>query len=185
LLSYLRTMSLKQTPLPASIIAQLYHDTIVDFAENTSKAQPVFEKPASDVKIELEGSSTLKWLGENRKNILVIVQHNDVVHLPDDELKLLTDMLAACGLGLADTAIVNFKSDITGHQSLLDKFIPKIVFLFGVEPADFGLPLSFPHFQIQPFAKSSFLFSPSLTEIKNDQVLKSKLWVSLRRLFNI
>jgi hypothetical protein len=47
------------------------------------------------------------------------------------------------------------------------------------------LPLNFPHYQIQPFANCSFLYTPSLSEVETDKVQKSKLWVALRRLFNI
>ena len=70
-------------------------------------------------------------------------------------------------------------------RNLLTFFKSKIVLLFAVEPASFGLPMSFPHFQIQPFAGNSFLFSPSLKELENDKMLKSKLWVCLKRLFNL
>ncbi|MBK9568854.1 MAG: hypothetical protein IPO53_02260 [Chitinophagaceae bacterium] len=54
-----------------------------------------------------------------------------------------------------------------------------------MEPAAFGLPMHFPHYQIQAFAGNSFLYAPSLKELENDRVEKSKLWVCLKRLFNL
>jgi hypothetical protein len=87
---------------------------------------------------------------------------------------------------LADVAVVNLNNQPkSSYKELVAFFKSRIVLLFAVEPASFGLPMSFPHFQIQPFAGNSFLFSPSLKELENDKVLKSKLWVCLKRLFNL
>jgi len=57
--------------------------------------------------------------------------------------------------------------------------------LFGTEPSTINLPVSFPHFQLQSFNNYTFLFTPPLHEIRNDQILKSKLWVCLRKIFNV
>ena len=87
---------------------------------------------------------------------------------------------------MADVVIVNHKNHReTAYKELVTFFKSKIVLLFAVEPVSFGLPMIFPHFQIQPFAGNSFLFSPSLKELENDKILKSKLWVCLKRLFNL
>ena len=54
----------------------------------------------------------------------------------------------------------------------------------ALHPAMLDLPVNFPHFQVQSFNNSTFLFTPSLHEIQNT-ILKSKLWVCLRRIFNV
>ena len=71
------------------------------------------------------------------------------------------------------------------YKELISFFKSKIVFLFDIEPIAFGLPVNFPHYQAQAFASTSFLFSPSLKKLQNDKLQKSKLWVCLRRLFNV
>ncbi len=175
-------MDLNRIQLPLSVIAYLYPDSLIETGEITAAPMPVIERTIQ----EDEGAATWKWLGENKKNILVIVSYRDVVHLPDRELQFLTNMLTACKLSLADVAIVNLQQQ--PHQiykEIIDQFKSKIALLFDIEPAAFGLPMNFPYFQIQPFTSCSFLYAPSLKELEDDKVQKSKLWVSLRRLFNV
>jgi hypothetical protein len=179
-------MDLNHINLPAFIIADLYHSSIIDIGETSEKPKPgeIFtEKNPTLARAE---TIVWKYLGENRKNILIIINHNDVVHLPDDELNFLTDILGACKLSIGDVAIVNLNNHPgVSYKELTNHFKSKNVFLFGVEPEIFGLPMSFPHFQLQSFANNSFLFSPFLKELENDKLLKSKLWVCLKRIFGI
>ena len=167
-------MSLNNIQLPASAIADLYHFSLIEINEIPVKTETIIE-PRED-----------KYLGENKKNIFVMVDYKDAAYLPDAELSFLTNMLTACKLSLADVAIVNRNNHKEKtYKEYLSNFKSRIVFLFGVEPASFGLPVSFPHFQIQPFANATFLFAPALEECNKDALLKSKLWVCLRRLFVI
>jgi hypothetical protein len=172
---------LNHIKLPASLVADLYHSSLIDTDETIVSqvvADTIEDKPADH--------PGWKWLGENRKNILIIVNYTDAVHLPDNDLVFLTGIIGACKLSMADVAVVNLNNHPeASYKELVAFFKSKIVLLFAVEPASFGLPMSFPHFQIQPFAGNSFLFSPSLKELENDKVLKSKLWVCLKRLFNL
>jgi hypothetical protein len=167
--------------LPAFLIAELYRSSLIS-KEETTENQPVTEiNEGKHAKL-----TDFKWLGENRKNVLVMVYYEDAVHIPDPDLVFLTGILGACKLNLADVAIVNLNNhpDVS-YKELLTFFKSRIVLLFGIEPSLFGLPMRFPHFQIQPFDGSSFLFSPSCKQLENDKILKSKLWVSLKRLFNL
>lgn len=174
-------MDLNSIELPAFVVADLYHSSLVEAGQAPAKALPV----APIVEKE-EPVSKWKWLGENKKSILVIVSYTDAVYLPDNELSFLTGVLGACKLSLADVAIVNRDNHPeTLYKELTAFFKSKIVLLFAVEPAAFGLPMSFPHYQIQAFAGNSFLYSPSLKELENNREEKTKLWVSLKRLFNL
>ncbi len=163
------------------MVAELYHSSLIDIDE-----KPVDQLTDDHIENKPAELPIWKWLGENRKNILVVVSYPDAVHLPDNDLALLTGILGACKLSLADVAVFNhYNLPEASCKELLAFFKSKIVLLFEVEPASFGLPMNFPHFQIQPFAGNSFLFSSSLKELENDKVLKSKLWVCLKRLFNL
>jgi hypothetical protein len=199
-------MSLNNINLPASVVAELYHESLVDTGEIKPKAitttpgaeeikapEPVDEKrsikanpanPATSTKPDT--APTWKWLGENNKNILIVVSYPDVVHMPDEQLQFLTNILGACKLSLADVAIVNLPNQPhQDYKEILAQFKSRVALLFDIEPAAFGLPMSFPHYQIQPYASCSFLYSPSLKELEEDKVQKSKLWVCLKRLFNL
>ncbi len=172
---------LNHITLPASVVAELYSSSLIE----EDNVPVVTETAPSTVEVK-QPAAEWKSLGHNQKNILIVVQYPEAVHLPDPELDFLTTMLGACKLNIGDIAIVNLHHYPTiSYKELISFYKSKIVFLFNIEPAEFGLPLSFPHFQLQAFAGSTFLFSPSLEELENDKVLKSKLWVCLKRVFNL
>jgi hypothetical protein len=180
-------MDLNHIELPAPLVAGLYHDLLImegsPAAALTSLRENV-EVPSTDKQVNPGG----KWplLGENRQHVLVVVEHNDVYHLPDDDLNFLTKILGACKLTLGDVAIVNINNyDAAKFNTISTHFKSIIVLLFGIEPARFGLPISFPHFQVQAHSNTTYLFTPTLQELTKDDVLKSKCWVCLKRIFNV
>jgi hypothetical protein len=177
-------MDLNNIELPSSVVVELYHSSLI--GSNEIVAEKKITKEITPQTSVLENTATWKSLGDNRKNILIMVNSSDAVHITDNELSFLTGVLGACKLNMGDVAIVNRNNyPEVSYKELTSFFKSKIVFLFDIEPAVFGLPMSFPHYQIQAFAGNSFLFSPSLKELENDKVEKSKLWVSLKRLFNL
>jgi hypothetical protein len=179
-------MDINSISLPPSVIAALYTDSLIDTGENSVPA-PVILPPAETGPGRTDKPEiAYRSLGNNQKNILVVVNNSGVAFMTDPELQFLTGVLGACKLSLDDVAIVNF-SHHTGmvYKELVTHFQSRIVMLFDTEPASFGLPMSFPHYQLQPFAGNTFLFSPSLKELEKDRVEKSKLWVCLKRLFNL
>lgn len=169
-------MDLNNIQLSPALTADLYQSSLIEMDVQST----VILNEKADEHINL------KWLGENKKNVLLIFNYNDAVYLPDDDLSFLTGILGACKLGIADVAIMNLNkhADVT-YKELLAHFKSKTIFLFGVEPTALGLPLSFPQFQIQAFANSSFLSAPALNQLEADKMLKSKLWICLKRLFNL
>jgi hypothetical protein len=173
-------MDINHIQLPPIVIAELYTSSLIETGEISAKVQPVIALADNKTTVPAR-----KSLGENKKNILIIVSYTDAVHIPDGALQFLTNMLTACKLSLADVAIVNIHAQPVTYKELLHEYKSRIALLFDTEPASFGLPMSFPFFQIQPFANCSFLYVPSLKELEDDKVQKSKLWVSLRRLFNV
>ncbi|HTD93429.1 MAG TPA: hypothetical protein VK644_06445, partial [Chitinophagaceae bacterium] len=134
-------MGLNDIRLPGSVIAQLYRNTLVDTGV-PDKARPISTPLLPEtVYPEPEANSPAwKFLGENNRNILVIVNYPGLPHLPDEELAFLTKMLSACQLSLGDVAILNTSNyPNSGSKELQPFFKSKIVFLFGVSPAAFGL----------------------------------------------
>lgn len=173
-------MELNNIQLPEGLLADLYRSSLVETAENVPAISTVAE--------ETDAASVSEWqcLGNNQKNILIVVHYPDAMYLPDAALTFLTTMLGACKLGLNDVALVNIKNyPDASYKEMNSFFKSKIVLLFDIEPASFGLPINFPAYQLQAFANATFLFSPSLTELENDKLQKSKLWVCLKRLFNL
>ena len=204
-------MGLNDIRLPASLIASLYThslnggdkgDAVIvspktsnlpgyegadELALKTSP-DPTETYPPAVTKVSntQKAKTEFKFLGNNQKNILIVVSYAAVPHLPDEELGFLTKMLEACKLSLGDVAIVNHHNyPGTVAKDYLGYFESKIVFLFGIDPLSFGLPVSFPAYQVQAVAKTNYLFTPPLEERIADPLFKSKLWVSLKRIFGI
>ncbi|HEX2846958.1 MAG TPA: hypothetical protein VHN59_10450 [Chitinophagaceae bacterium] len=179
-------MGLNDIELPASVLASLYPSVLV--AGDDTVPSPPVPVPAPTVS---KGAPTTnetepkwKFLGNNQRNILIVVDHNNLLHLPDEDLTFLTNMLTACKLGLGDIALLNFDHyRETGGPAILKHFKSRTVLLFGLEPVNFGLPVSFPPFQVQNVTNVQYLFAPALTELSGDKLLKSKLWVCLQKMF--
>lgn len=167
-------MSLNTIAFPKRIIADLYKDSLVELATSS---------PAVDDKKLQE---QWKFLGENKRKVFIVVKYSDAVHIPDKQLEFLTNLLSACKLNLGDTAVLNFQNQTEKNfNEIISNFKSKTVFLFGVGPEEFGMPLLFPHFQVQLFKEATYLFAPSLEEIEPDKILKSKLWVCFKKIFGL
>jgi hypothetical protein len=161
-------MSLNNIQLQPQLLADLYKNSLL-------------ESGATSV----PDLGTVKYLGKNQKNILVIVHQPSVPFLPDEELAFLTNILSACKLSLADIAILNSNGLPVESLENAIETEAKTVILFGIDPLSIGLPINFPFFQLQQFNKRMYLYSPSLEEIEKDKSLKMKLWNALKNLFGI
>lgn len=145
----------------------------------TKKAEAV---PQSE-KIE-SPATTISSLGENNGHILFLVNDAENKFLADDEMKLLSDLLAACKISMADIALVNYHQHPgVNYQLLTKQFQPKKVLVFGVTASELDLPFAIPFFQLQNFQEQLYMISPSLTGFLNNIDLKKELWTSLKKIF--
>lgn len=179
-------MGLNDLHLSPDMIASLYPCSLVNLdnpwqsRSTASVAAEITKQPETIIE------TAWKFLGNNQKNILIVVNYDSAVHLPDEDLNFLINMLAACKLSLGDVAVVNKNNyKETGYKEFLAHFKSRIMLLFDVKPVAFGLPVSFPFFQVQSVVNCIFLYAPALEQQRNDALLKSKLWVSLRSVFGI
>lgn len=127
--------------------------------------------------------SEIKSLGDNRKQILFLVNNLNSGFLPEEEMELLTNLLTACKLSVADIALVNFNSNKKSYEEFNDEFSPKKILIFGIGTNELELPFAIPYFQIQSFHQQFYLSAPSLNEFINNKNLKKELWVCLQKLF--
>lgn len=161
-------MSLNHIQLKSSLLADLYKNSLIETST-----------------ISVSEATQLKYFGNNQKNILIIVSHQTVPFLHDEELSFLTNVLAACKLSMADVGIVNNHGAEQNDLQNLINAEAKQVLLFGVEPLAIGLPINFPPFQLQPFNNRTYLHAPELSEVEDDKTLKARLWSALKVLFGI
>lgn len=122
-------------------------------------------------------------LGENRKNILFLVNEPDHRYLPDNEMEMLSNLIIACKLSMADIALVNYHYNQHRFAQFDDHFKLKIILLFGVSTEAIDLPFTIPFFQIQNFQQQLFLTAPPLADFLENKNLKKDLWISLQKLF--
>lgn len=162
-------MSLDNIQLSPLLVQQLYKKTLFDM--------DAFEKEPT-----LQKHSAIPFLGNNEKNILVLINEPGAAFLPDADLSLLVGILTACKLSLADIALVNFnKHPGIVYNQLLDEFSPTTMFLFGVEPKELQFPLHFPYFQLQQYNDQVYISAPSLKILAEDKEQKKGLWACLQK----
>ena len=179
-------MNLNSIKLEPTDISLLYKNTLVEVEINADKQSLPQTNTNTELIIPDNHQGDWNFLGENKKKILVVVHYPDVVHIPDKQLSFLTKLLAACNLNLGDAAILNFQNQKSSDfNKVINFFTPKVVLLFKIEPGEFGMPMIFPHFQVQGYKDAVFVASPALDEIEPDKILKSKLWVCLKKIFNL
>lgn len=187
-------MDINHIELNPAALAGLYKNHLVEAVDTTPASgikTGAVELPVAPVKLPSTEtisakSEPVKFLGSNERKVLLLVNHPDVVFLPDEELKFLTGILAACKLSLADVALVNLSMNYgTGYKELLAQFGSNKVLLFGAEPVAISLPLSFPAFQLQAFNGTTYHWCPDLQQMENDRALKTQLWTNLKKLFTI
>jgi DNA polymerase III psi subunit len=149
---------IEKVKIPPSILSALYKDVLIN-------------EPGQ---IEL---STRKKL-----NTVVVVFNSDKTSAATDEL--LSGILTACKLNESNSIVLNANSSKRENLvSIKEKYDTKNIILFGIDPVEFGLPITFPHFQIQTSDGIRYVSSPGLEEMMEDKSLKAKLWNSLKQIF--
>ncbi|HSZ84964.1 MAG TPA: hypothetical protein VK787_02980 [Puia sp.] len=164
-------MSLDNIHLSEKITSTLYKDVLVDAKKNEN----VFPR--------------YKFLGNNQKQITIVVQSHNAVFIEEKHLSFITKMLEACKMNIGDIALVSHTNTPVIIQQLKQQLQPQTLILFGIESVDIKLPFNFPQFKTQDYDGCTYLCVPSLNELDSDvpesKLLKSKLWVCLRKLFEI
>jgi hypothetical protein len=168
-------MSLNDIEFPGFIIADLFKNHLV-----------AGKIPSEGIPVEKPG---IKFLGSNKKHITILVQYPDAVFLPEKNLQFITKMLDACRLNIGDVAIINHAKTPVNISELKNQLSPQSLVMFGIEPMTIKLPLSFPQLKTQAYDSCTFLYSPSMEELDQatgeSKLLKSRLWICLRKLFEI
>jgi hypothetical protein len=181
-------MSSGKIQLPDFVVADWYKQHLV-LAEPSFPAEtPTKTEPAHETEKPAPGGE-LTYLGTNGKHICIVVHDTGSVHLNDDALQFLSAILAACRLNLGDVAIVNAAKHPLDFTALRKALAPQQVLLFSITARQLGLPFAIPDYQLQSHDQCRFLQAPALErmmgESREAKLEKTKLWVSLKTMFNI
>lgn len=165
-------MSLDNIQLPPIVLYDLFKNSLVDLNTNTPKTTTAI-------------TTGISFLGNNQKQIAIIVADEKNLYLTEEELNFLIDILTACKLSMADIALVNiFSNKPFNYTEIAQQLNAGIIILFDVTPEQLQLPLQFPLYQIQKFNNQVYLSAPALHLIATDKAEKTKLWNCLKLVFS-
>lgn len=169
-------MSLENIQIDPYFLARIYNQPIIP-GEKQAVAAPVAAPVVPLQKV--------KYLGENQKNITLLIQNEHEVYLNDELFNLLTNILNACKLGMQDVALINLHAyPGASFAALQQAVLVKQAVLFGIEPETLGLQGIAPY-QVNQVGNTSVLQSHDLSVIAQDKTMKGRLWNGLKQLLGI
>jgi hypothetical protein len=191
--------------LPSAALVSLYKDTLVlpekeiitpekeEKALNTSIGQEAIANTSVHEKINEEKAvaptAPLKFLGDHLKKITIVVHDAEAVHLNEADLGLLSSILNACKLTLADIALINTAKQPCSLQDILETLPSVLVIAFDVTATQLKIKLPATLYKPIVLGETHLLFSSSLGSMQpteaNAKVEKSKLWNALKILFKL
>ena len=166
-------MSLDNFQIPTTLLPELYKDSLIVLDDTQSNLKKLNEKK-------------VYFLGDNFKNILILVNNVEILHLNDDDLRFLTGILTACKLTFSDVAIFNTASNLDyNYQKTIDHFKPKLILILGTIDQKFNLPDY--SYKYQPIENQNIqlVYASTLSEISKDVNEKKALWNCLKQIFEI
>ena len=123
-----------------------------------------------------------KFLGKNKRNILILVndEHNEVSD--ESGRELLRKIVKSVNLSANDFALLNYAGcKGTGFKQLQEYFSCALVFAFGVSPAELSLP-AHPEHSVVSEGGVRMIFSAELRVLDQNAAGKKALWGSLQSL---
>ena len=181
-------MNADKITLPDFLIADLYKESLVDINSFEIYGHTIPEEVLSAKHEAIISSEKIKYYGENNKNITIVVNQPGTTYSNKDDLSFLSNILKACQLSSADIAIVNSAVQQVTYLQIKEQLNPRQILLFDVEPSLIGLPFKIPPFQIQKY-DGTIMVAPALSALnkqtQESKLLKTKLWNSLKQIFDI
>lgn len=131
----------------------------------------------------------IKYLGEHLKQVTIIVKDELAVYLNENDLTLLSSILSACKLTLADIALINVAQQKLSLHEILNALPSKLVMIFDVSSTTLKIKLPTTLYKSIQLGDTYLLFSNSLSLMQGgDQsakLEKGKLWAILKSLFQL
>jgi hypothetical protein len=183
-----------KTKLPNSVLVNLYKESLVlgtASANVDKKVQPSPTLEDNNPIIEAEEPliAPIKFLGEHQKKILVLVQDIDAVHLNERAFDLLTSILNACKLTIADIALINLANKNFSLHQILTQVPSEIVLVFDINPTQLKIKLPTKLYTPILLGTTQLLFSNNLAQMQGidqaSKIEKTKLWSALKLIFKL
>lgn len=162
---------LNNLQLGPAMLEALYRNSLVDL--NTNVPSPI------DVK---QTSRSIAFLGNNARNVLVLVRNNAEEFFSGAEHTFFTKLLKACHLELNDVAVVNLAKENALMERITKQLNPAHIISFGTGA---GNEL----FRMENVDGRKYLNAPRLSDLveetEKSKQLKAKLWSELKMMFGL
>ena len=209
-------MNDNKTILPPAVLVSLFKDSLVlpenkinptqieaenanlaeaqeAFANKNKKKEPTIEsdnnEEAAAPEEVIEALNNFKYLGDHHKKIVVLVSDPASVYLNEADFILLTSILNACRLTIADIALVNLGNQKAGLHQILNLLPSKLVIAFELDSKALKIKLPTQLYKVIPLGENNLLFSKSLASMQGTDIAakqeKAKLWAVLKQIFQL
>ena len=185
-------MNTEKTILSAADLVNLYQEHLVVIQDHPIAAKAIVEaeihtKP-DPIKID-EWKGPIKSLGEHLKKITVIVHDPNSVHLNEMDFILLTSILNACRLTIADVALINLGKQPVGLHQILQEYPSTLLLSFAVDATQLKVKLPNTLYKLTQLGETHILFSNALSTMQGTGIEakqeKAKLWTVLKKIFEL
>lgn len=159
----------------------LVKESGVQYATTVSVDVPIAAEQARST--VLEQKTEFKYLGKNKRNILILV--NDEQHDVSDEAgrELLRKIVKSVNLSANDFALLNYATcKGTNFEQLRAHFSCELVFAFGVTPLHLALCTAHPEHVMVSESGTRMIFAAELKVLDQHPASKKALWGSLQNL---
>jgi hypothetical protein len=185
-------MSTDKTILSSSVLVDLYKDNLVVVEdiplENKAAVEQTIETKKEAIKEE-KWEGPIKSLGEHNKKITVIVNDPNSVHLNETDFILLTSILNACRLTIADIALINIGKQPIGLHQILQEYPSTLLISFAVDATQLKVKLPSTLYKVTQLGETHILFSNALSTMQGTgaeaKQEKAKLWTVLKKIFEL
>ena len=185
-----------QNPLDAPVAQAPINKVTTPTATSDAQIKTSDAQAPTAVQIETDKDRTpisdlgqIKYLGEHLKQVTIIVKDELAVYLNENDLTLLSSILSACKLTLADIALINVAQQKLSLHEILNVLPSKLVMIFDVSSTTLKIKLPTTLYKSIQLGDTYLLFSNSLSLMQGgDQsakLEKGKLWAILKSLFQL
>lgn len=169
-------------PPPSEGTTEKVEEITRDMAQ-PSAAQPSVAQPNSVGGASIQHTT----FPEVRFPIVVVVNQPEVQTLPPAEEAFLDKILQAVGLSLRQVELINIAPLLVHERDAREVVASQKtthLLLFGVSAIELHLDVLLMPYQPKKLVESQLLWADPLAGIQNDQLLKRKLWESLKLFFS-
>ncbi len=124
--------------------------------------------------------ATLKYYGENKKHITVIVEEVNPDFMRSVSFQFLNKIMEAVKLSQHEYALINLQENkACTLERIMKELAPNHIIIFG--ESDFS---NLDNYEISEIEGSTMLQSDSLTDVQTDVEKKKALWKALQEVFS-